>query len=117
MKKKITINKYYRKGRKVKTHKRRCNYGSFPGGKSRYEEQFRSKEPWTETREQLFILTSPKNKRLNLSAYPRISLTLDKMEGQLKERKKTANIKQWADILKEEERIKELRRRLWWYGY
>lgn len=49
------------------------------------------------------------------SSYPwstRISPTLDKMEEQLEERKKTANIREWADILEEEKRIQELRERL-----
>lgn len=59
---------YYRKGKPVKAHRQRYNYSSkismgFPGGKSRQESKFRSKEPWTETRQQLFELTSPKNPR------------------------------------------------------
>lgn len=48
---------------------------------------------------------------VNYGAYPRVSPTLDKMEEQLERKKKTANIKEWADIIEEEKRIKELRRK------
>ena len=46
------------------------------------------------------------------SSYPRVSPTLDKMEEQLEERKKTANINQWANIIEDEKHIEKMRKRL-----
>ena len=46
------------------------------------------------------------------SSYPRVSPTLDRMEQQLEERKKTANIKQWANIIEEEKHLEKMRKRL-----